>query len=70
MIVHEKAAGLAGLGGSVDRYAVAATLYPNLPKTTIEIDDGSYAIAAISVRFSLSASLASEVCRMAGIGVR
>lgn len=70
MIIHEKAAGLAGLGGSVDRYAVEATFYPNPAKTAIQIDDGTYAISVIAARFQLPQATAFEVCRMAGLGGR
>ncbi|WP_133116105.1 hypothetical protein [Mesorhizobium wenxiniae] len=70
MTIHDKAASLAGLGGSVDRQAVAATFYPNASKTAIEIDDGTYAIAVIASRFGVPAATAFEVCRLAGLGVR
>lgn len=70
MDIHEKAAGLAGLGGSGNRYAVTATFYPNSSEPAIQIDDGAYAIAMISARFGVPPSTAFEVCRLAGLGVR
>lgn len=70
MTIHDKAAGLAGLGGSVDKKAVAATFYPTHADTAIEIDDGSYAVAAIAARFRVPPATAFEVCRLAGLGVR
>lgn len=69
MANHDKAAGLAGLGGSVDRYAVAATSLPNSSET-IQIEDGAYAIAIIAARFQLPQATAVEICRLAGLGVR
>jgi hypothetical protein len=70
MIIHDKAAGLVGLGGSVDRYAVAATFLSNSSETSIQVDDGTYAIAVIAARFHLPRATAFEVCRMAGLGGR
>ncbi|TIM06368.1 hypothetical protein [Mesorhizobium sp.] len=63
-------ASLAGLTGSVDRNAVAASFYQNHSETAIGIDDGSYAIAVIAARFRLPPATAFEVCRLAGLGVR
>ncbi|RWX70504.1 hypothetical protein EN780_03000 [Mesorhizobium sp. M4B.F.Ca.ET.089.01.1.1] len=71
MDINDKAAGLAGLGGSVEvRKAVAAHFYTDHPETAIAIDDGSYAIAVISSRFRVPPATAFEVCRLAGLGVR
>ncbi|UVK39918.1 hypothetical protein LHFGNBLO_001333 [Mesorhizobium sp. AR10] len=70
MTTHDKAAGLAGLGGSVDRNAVAASFYQNHSGTAIRIDDGSYAIAVIAARFRVPPATAFELCRLAGLGVR
>lgn len=70
MNIHDKAAGLAGLGGSVDRQAVAASFYPNAGDAAIGIDDGSYAVAVIAARFPVPPATAFEVCRLAGLGVR
>ncbi|TPN58640.1 hypothetical protein FJ976_01650 [Mesorhizobium sp. B1-1-9] len=70
MNIRDKAAGLAGLGGSVDKNAIAATFYSNHSETAIDIDDGSYAIAAIAARFRVPPATAFEVCRLAGLGVR
>jgi len=69
MSIHDKAAGLAGLGGSVDRFAVAATFLSNSPETA-RIDDGTYAVAVIAARLHLPRATAFEVCRMAGLGGR
>jgi hypothetical protein len=70
MLIQDKAAGLAGLGGSVDRQAVGASFYPNHSETAIGIDDGSYAVAVIATRFRVPPATAFEVCRLAGLGVR
>ncbi|MER9412886.1 hypothetical protein [Mesorhizobium sp. M0589] len=70
MTIHDKAAGLAGLGGSVDRNAVDASFYSNHSETAIEIDDGTYAIAVVAARFRVPPATAFEVCRLAGLGVR
>ena len=70
MNIHDKAAGLAGLGGSVDKNAVAASFYPTQAETAIGIDDGSYAVAVVAARFRVPPATAFEVCRLAGLGVR
>lgn len=70
MTIYDKAAGLAGLGGSVDSQAVAATFYPNSSESAIQIDDGSYAIAVIAARFQVPRATAFELCLLAGLGVR
>ncbi|UVK55106.1 hypothetical protein DBIPINDM_001597 [Mesorhizobium sp. AR02] len=70
MIMHDKAAGPARLGGSVDNHAVTAHFYRTNSEMAIAIDDGSYAVAKISSRFQVPPATAFEVCRMAGLGVR
>lgn len=69
MSIHDKAAGLAGLGGSVDKHAVTAHFYRTNPRMAIAIDDGSYAVAKISSRFQVATATAFEVCRLAGLAV-
>ena len=70
MHIRDKAAGLAGLGGSVDKHAVTAHFYRTNSQNAIAIDDGAYAVAKISSRFRVPPATAFEVCRMAGLEVR
>ena len=70
MIPHDKAAGLAGLGGSVDKRAVRALFYRANAQKAIAIDDGSSAVAKVSSRYHVPLATAFEVCRLAGLGVR
>lgn len=65
MNIHDKAAGLAGLGGSVDRQVVAATFYP-----TPAFDAKHFAALVVAERFRISPRLARLVCSLADLGGR
>lgn len=66
----EKAAGSVSQSGLVEANISAKNIYQAHDLNSIEIDDPVYAPLSIASRFSLSASLAFEVCRLAGLGVR